>query len=161
MKLLALSLGIVLVGALPGCKSKDAAPSEASPAKPDTSAAATGAGSVKSAGARPRIGGSVALVGDHSVELKLHQSGYIEGIVSSAASEMVTEGATVSVTAQTEGGAREETKLAFSKPHGRFQGRCKGKLAPGRVDIGLDAKGKAATGKLDVHADRVATLCGY
>jgi hypothetical protein len=144
MKRFPLSLSIALAGMLPACNSKEGAPAGAASGSAQASAAA--AGEVKAAGALPRIGGSVAAVGDHSVELKLHQSGSIEGIVTSAVGELVSEDATLSVTAETESGAREETKLAFSKPHGRFQGRCQGKLKPGRVDIGLDAKGKGCEG---------------
>ena len=149
MKMLALSLGIALFGSLRVCGSKDASPSGAASGSAAATAAATGEAAVKVSAAAPRIGGSVAVVGDHSVELKLHQSGFIEAALTGAASEPVTEGATLSVNAATEGGGREEAKLEFSKPHGRFHGRCKGKLAPGRVDIGLDTKGKKATGKLD------------
>ena len=149
MKTLVLSLGIALLAAPLACKSKEASPSGAASANAQASSAVAGEASAKSAGALPRIGGSVAAVGDHSVELKLYQSGSVEAIVTSAVGELVSDGATLNVTAETEGGAREETKLAFSKPHGRFHGKCKGKLKPGRVDIGLDAKGKAATGKID------------
>lgn len=147
MKVLALSLGIALFGSFRMCGSKDASPTGA--ASGNAAATASGEASVKVSAAAPRIGGSVAVVGDHSVELKLNQSGSIEGLVSSAAAELVNEGVTLSVTAPVEGGAREATTLAFSKPHGRFEGKCKGKLAPGRVDIDLDAKGKAAKGKTD------------
>jgi hypothetical protein len=150
MKVLALSLGIALFGSLRVCGSKDAAPSGAASGNAAATIAATGEANVKaSAAAAPRFGGSVALVGDHSVELKLHQSGSIEALVTNAAGELAAEGTTLSVNAATEGGGREEAKLEFSKPHGRFHGKCKGKLAPGRVDIGLDAKGKKANGKLD------------
>ena len=149
MRMLALSLGIAVLGSFCGCRSKDATPAGAS-ASAEAAATAAGSGEVsaKMSAGVPRIGGSIAAVGDHSVELKLHQSGSIEALVSNAVGELVSDGSTLSVTAATEGGGREETKLAFSKPHGRFEGRCKGKLAPGRVDIGLDAKGKALKGEL-------------
>jgi hypothetical protein len=147
--MLALSLGIALFGSLRICGSKDASPTGAASGNAAATASATGEVSAKISAAAPRIGGSVAIVGDHSVELKLHQSGSVEALVSSAVGELVSDGAELTVNAATEGGGREEAKLAFSKPHGRFHGRCKGKLAPGRVDIGLDAKGKKATGKLD------------
>ncbi|HEX6765796.1 MAG TPA: hypothetical protein VF103_09975, partial [Polyangiaceae bacterium] len=149
MKVLALSLGIALFGSLRVCSSKDAAPSGAASGNAAATASATVEASAKIAEAAPRIGGSVVLVGDHSVELKLHQSGSIEALVSNAAGELVSGDATLSVTAATEGGGREATKLAFSMPHGRFEGKCKGKLAPGRADIGLEAEGKAAKGAIE------------
>jgi len=149
MKMLALSLGIALFGSLRVCGSKDASPTGAASGNAQATASAGAEASVKVTAAAPRIGGSVAVVGDHSVELKLHQSGSVEALVSNAAGELVSDGTALSVTAATEGGGREEAKLAFSKPHGRFEGRCKGKLAPGRADIGLDAKGKTAAGAID------------
>src|SRR5687767_11976281 len=108
MKMLALSLGISLSASLFACKSKEASPGGAASGSAEAPAAATGEGSLKAAGALPRIGGSVVAVGDHSVELKLYQSGSIEGIVTSAVGDLVSDGATLNVTAETEGGAREE-----------------------------------------------------
>jgi hypothetical protein len=143
MKALALSLGLAL--SLFGCRSKEAAPSGAASGSAEASGAVSAAGpSPNFAAAVPRIGGSVTTAGEHSVELKLFQSGAIEALVSNAAGELVSDGATLAVTAATEGGGREEAKLAFSKPRGRFEGRCKGKLVPGHAEIALDAKGKGA-----------------
>jgi hypothetical protein len=148
MKTLALSLGIALTGSLSACQSKDASPAAAASgsAAERVSAGASPEGSPKIAAGQPRVGGSVAVVGEHSVEFKLHRSGAIEALVTNAAGELVSDGATLSMTTALEGGGREEAKLAFAKPHGRFEGRCQGKIAPGRVDIGLDAKGKAQKG---------------
>jgi hypothetical protein len=147
MKVFALSLGLVL--SFVGCRSKEGAPAGAASGSAEVSGAVSASGpSPNFAAAVPRIGGSVATVGDHSVELKLFQSGEIEALVSSAAGELVSDGATLSVTAATEGGGREEATLAFSKPRGRFEGRCKGKLVSGHADLALAAKGKAAKGEL-------------
>ena len=149
MKMLALSLSVALASTLGSCSKKEspsgAASSEAPAAAVSAGAEASGMISITP----PRFGGSVLAIGNHLVELKLHQSGLIEGLVTDASGGVVSDGATLSVTAATEGGGREEAKLAFSKPHGRFEGRCKGKLAPGRADVGLDVKGKALTGKID------------
>jgi hypothetical protein len=142
MKLLALSLGIALVGPLSACRSKEASPSSSAP-QASGAVSAQGEVSPKGAGAVPRIGGTVAAVGDHSVELKLYRSGAIEALVANAAGELASDAALLSVTAAIEGGGREQARLAYSKERGRFEGRCKGKLAPGRADIDLDAKGSA------------------
>jgi hypothetical protein len=145
MQKLVLSLCVALAGSLAACSKKTpategVAPSAAAVDTPKASAAAEGMFALKP----PRIGGTVIAVGDHMVELKLFRSGLIEGLVITPSGEVVSDGA-LSVTAATEGGGKEETKLAFSKPQGRFAGRCKGKLVPGRADVSLDAKSKAQT----------------
>lgn len=147
MKRLAL-IGIALTGSLCACQSKSPSPSPAVSASAAEGTSAKGAieGATKVAAAAPRIGGSVAVVGEHSVEFKLHRSGAIEALVSTAAGDLVSDGATLAVTSAIEGGGREQAKLAFSKPHGRFEGRCQGKIAPGRVELDLDAKGRATKG---------------
>jgi hypothetical protein len=146
MNKLVLSLCVALTGSLGAC-SKDAPPK--SEGSTSGAASVTAAADATFALGPPRFGGRVLALGDHMVELKLYRSGLIEGLVTTPNGDVVGEAATLSVTAATEGGAREETKLAFSKPHGRFEGRCKGKLAPGRADVALGAKGKARTAAID------------
>jgi hypothetical protein len=146
MKKLVLSLCVALACGFGAC-SKKAPPTGESSSSASVAASAAAEGMF--ALSPPRFGGRVLGVGDHMVELKLYRSGLIEGLVTTPNGEVVGEGATLSVTAATASGAREETKLAFSKPHGRFEGRCKSKLAPGRADVALDARGKARTAKLE------------
>lgn len=149
MQKLVLSLCVALAGSLAACSKKTpstegAAASATAVDTPKASAASEGTFALKP----PRIGGTVIGIGDHMVELKLFRSGLIEGLVTTQNGEVVSEGAALSVTGATEGG-KEETKLAFSKPRGRFEGRCKGKPVPGRADVSLDAEGKARSGTID------------
>lgn len=145
---LAVSLCVALTGAVAAC-SKEAPSKGEGSSSASASVAASAAAEGMFALTPPRFGGSVLGVGDHLVELKLYRSGLIQGLVTTPKGEVVSDGATLSVSAATEGGGKEETKLAFSKPHGRFEGRCKGKLVPGRADVSLDAKGKARTATIE------------
>ena len=145
MEKLVLSLSVALACSLAACsKERPATENAAESASATETASASASGDAMFMLKPPRFGGSVLQVGDHMVEFKLHRSGLIEGLVTTPSGDVVSDGA-LSVTTATEGGSKEETKLAFEKPHGRFEGRCKGKLVPGRADVSLDAKGKART----------------
>ena len=149
MRLLIVPLCLFAAGSARVCDSEDKAGATGS-ASASAQGAVAGAGAVKAALTRPRIGGSMAAAGDYSVELALHEGGRVEALISDVKGALVSAGAKLSALVQAKGGASEEVELAFVPARGRFEGRAKAgvELAPGPVDLTLDIDGKAHAGKL-------------
>ncbi len=113
--------------------------------------AISAAAAAKAALATPRIGGRIVAVGDHSVEVALHQSGLVEALVLDASGKAVTD-AKLDITATAKGGAKHKIALGFAAPRARFEGRAKAgvELASGPVDVALDIAGKPIEAKLEL-----------
>ncbi|HWA74648.1 MAG TPA: hypothetical protein VG937_20025 [Polyangiaceae bacterium] len=112
--------------------------------------AASATASAALAPAKARIGGNVAVVGNHSVELLLHQSGKAEALVSDGNGELVSSGIALSLSANTQSHQKESLALAYSAPRARFEGQAKAgvELASGPVELTLSVNGKAAEARL-------------
>jgi len=154
MKLLLATAALLSASSLRTCgkdESSNAAPATAS-AEARATGSAAGVAPV-TALAAPRIGGNVALVGEFSVEVVVHQAGQIEALVTDAAGK-ARQDVQLSVSATTKGGATERVALAFSGPRGRFEGNAKAgvALASGPLAISLDAGGKALEAKVALVA---------
>ncbi len=143
MRLLLISLSLLSAGYLRVCKGEESA-APAGSAAAEATLAASGTASATAKAPAPRIGGSVVAVGDFNVEVLVHHAGQVEALVSDASGKLVTDGVKLAVTA----GAGEKVELQFAAPRARFQGKAKGELASGPVDVSLEVGGKALTGKL-------------
>lgn len=144
MRLVVVLIGLLSVGAT-GCgKSKASA---AEPPKAEEKAAEP-----VGVSANARIGGNVADVGDHKVEVLLHRHGRVEALVAGPDGKLIegADAAKLEATVPVEGGAKEHVALKWDKARGRYIGHAKGgaKLAPGEVELKLETGGKTATGKL-------------
>jgi hypothetical protein len=152
MRFYDISLCLLAVTSFRVCDSKESTPSEGVAAEARATASASGAvaaeGSAALVAPKPRIGGSVVLVGDHAVELVLNRSGALEALVSNAEGKPVSAGAKLSVTAATSANARERVEFAFAAPRARFEGQAKGTLAGGPLDVSLDLGGRVASATL-------------
>jgi hypothetical protein len=153
MRSLAIPLLLFVAGSAKVCDSDDKAKAGA-PSGAAAEASAQATAEAKAELAAPRIGGTVAAVGELSVELALHRSGLIEGLVSDARGKLMTEGVKLAASVQLKAGASERIELGFVPARGRFEGRAKAgaELAPGPVDVSLEVAGKAHSGKLSVAA---------
>jgi hypothetical protein len=157
MRVLSVALAVLASGSLRVCDTdKDTGPDKeatvsAEPAAGDKSAkqAATA-----TATARARLGGSVVLVGEHSVELLLHKDGLAEALVSDASGKAVaTSDVKLSVTATAASGP-VQIALAHDPEHLCFRGRAGGaaELSVAPVAIALSVNGKAAKATLAEYA---------
>src|SRR6185436_12324828 len=119
-----------------------------------------GGGEKAQAKALARIGGSVVVAGDYSVELLVFQRGLIEAVVAGADGKLIdgSAGAKLSVAAQGEGNAKQDIACEWAPERARFVGKAKAgvKLVPGPVDVSLSIGGKSLSGKLS----EVAVLVG-
>jgi hypothetical protein len=153
MKHVAVVLSLLSAAHLRVCESEGPAGSASASADGAASAQVVGAAkaNVNAKLAAPRIGGSVVVAGDHSVELALHESGRVEALVLDASGKAVTD-AKLGITASAKGGVKEKISLAFAAPRARFEGRAKAgvELASGPVDVALEVAGKPIEAKLDV-----------
>lgn len=146
MRVLLTSLVLVWSSSLRVCSS------DGSGAKPTASAEATASAAVdaKAPLAKARIGGRVVAVGQHSVELALHQSGEAEAIVSDASGKLVNEGVALSAKVSAKAEGLQEMKFAFSPPRARFVGQAAAgaELTTGPVELTLSVDGKDAKASL-------------
>jgi hypothetical protein len=146
-------VAIALLGSgwLRVCDSSDEAPSGSASASAEARLNANANASVK-----PQIGGRVVAVGDHSVELLVHERGIAEALVFDAKGALLPDpaSANLKVTAAAKAGGRQEIAALWSPPRARFVGSAKGKaeLAPGPVDVELTINGKPAKATLEAQA---------
>jgi hypothetical protein len=152
MRFYDISLCLLAVTSFRVCDSKESTPPEGVAAEARATASASGAvaaeGSAALAAPKPRIGGSVVLVGDHAVELVLNRSGALEALVSNAEGKPVSAAAKLSVTLATSANARERVEFAFAAPRARFEAQAKGTLVGGPLDVSLDLGGRVASATL-------------
>ena len=117
MKALLVGLSLFSAGSLRVCSSEESAPKATASA--EAAVAASGSVAAALAPAKARIGGSVVAVGDHSVELLLHQSGSVEALVSNSSGASVSDGIALSLVATAKGQAKENIALDFAAPRAR------------------------------------------
>jgi hypothetical protein len=117
------------------------------------SVSAAAAGGLKAALTLPRVGGSVSVTDEYSVELALHKNGLVEALVNDARGQLVSPPLELEVTAQAKGGASEKIQLGWVPARGRFEGRAKAgvELVPGAVQVALNVAGKAHPLELNVQ----------
>ncbi|MGC4089050.1 MAG: hypothetical protein QM756_14335 [Polyangiaceae bacterium] len=97
------------------------------------------------------FGGTVLLVGEHSVEVLARANGEILAFVRNAAGALVTSAAGLEVKAAVQAGAGvERVALDFDAARKAFVGRVKAgvELAPGPLELSIASKGAVATGQL-------------
>lgn len=165
MRVLLLSLGLLSSSSLRVCSSEETSASARESGSVAASAGASVSGktavSANAKTAIPRIGGSVVAVGDHSVEVVLHQEGLVHALVLDATGQSVTDGvARLAVTPPKPAAA---VQLRFSPALARFEGHAAEgmTLVPGRVDVSLDVEGKTSASFLaDVPVLRGPELGG-
>lgn len=118
-------------------------------AKPGSSAAAAPA---KVSLPEPRIGGTVAVVGDATVEVVVHRAGLVEARVYDASGADLSSQAKLGITASTRSGGREAISLAFAPAHACLEGNASAgvELASGPLDLALELAGKKAEARLDL-----------
>ena len=155
MRLLVVPLYLLVAGSLRVCSSDEkssvgAAASAEATSAPTAGAAPSASAALSAVVTRPRIGGSVASVGDLSVELAFHEHGLIEALVSDATGLSISAGVKLSALVEVAGGANEKVELAFVPARARFSGQTKAsvELAPGPVAIAAELGGKVRDGKL-------------
>jgi hypothetical protein len=148
MRVLLVGLSLVSASSFRVCGSEESAPKAAASA--DVAVAASATATAELTPAKARIGGRVVAVGDHSVEVLLHQSGLAEALVSDASGKLVSEGIALSLVVNGASQAKENIALAFSAPRARFEGRAKAgvELATGPVELSLSVAGKPMQAKL-------------
>lgn len=146
MRVLLTSLILVAANSLRVCGSEGSGTKAAASAEVTASASAEATAPL----AKARIGGRVVAVGQHSVELALHQSGHVEALVSDAAGKLVNDGIALSVNATAKATGPQTIKLAFSPPTARFEGQAAAgaELTPGPLQITLSVNGKEAKASL-------------
>lgn len=111
----------------------------------------------------PTIGGSVMVVGDHSVELVVGVDGALEAVLRDAAGAEVAGAAGAKLTAQISTRApAPAVDLAWDAPQARFVGRlaADAESAPGPVAVRLELGGKVAVGGLAELALRASAAHG-
>jgi hypothetical protein len=117
-----------------------------------SASAALSAETKPAASLRARIGGSLVMLGDYVAEVLIHADGQIEAILMDRTGQplLATTEASLSVKANTQGGAGTDVKLAWDPPRARFVGHAGGgaKLASGPVKVDLTLQGKTTQGML-------------
>jgi hypothetical protein len=143
-----LGLSLISAGSLKVCGSEGSGSQAVASA--DAVVSASASGSVALSPAQARIGGQVLVVGDHSVEVLLHQSGLVEAVVSDASGKLVSDGVGLSVIASNKAHARQDLALAFLPARARFEGQAKAgiELASGPLELSLSLNGKTAKASL-------------
>lgn len=101
----------------------------------------------------PRLGGHVLAAGAFTAELFVNTNGEVQAFIKDSAGADVKGGAAASFKAivNAAGGAREEIALSFDPPRACFAGKAKAgvQLAPGPLELVVDAKLGAGSGRLD------------
>jgi hypothetical protein len=148
MRTIVTSLILVSAGFLRVCGS------DSSSNQPSASAEVAASAAVEAntgAVAKPRIGGYVLSVGQHSVELLAHQSGAVEALVSDSSGKLVSDGVGLTLRATSKAQGAQEIALAFTPPLARFEGQAKAgvELTPGPTSVTLSLGGKLAQGSVD------------
>jgi hypothetical protein len=112
----------------------------------------------------PRLGGSMLAAGAYSAELFAKSDGEIDAFVKDSAGAAVNAdaGAAFKVVASAKGGAREEIGLHFDAARACFTGKAKAgvELAPGPLELVVDAKVGAGVGRLESVALQVEAAHG-
>ena len=146
MRVLVTSLILVSANSLRVCGSDASGSKAAASAEVAASASAVAAAPLPKA----RIGGRVVAVGQHAVELVLHQSGHVEAQVSDAEGKLVNDGVELAVSASAKAAGPQAIKLAFSPPTARFEGQAAAgvELTGGPLSITLSVGGKEAKASL-------------
>jgi len=149
-------LGALILGMTAGCNKE---PAESSASKePEVQAAATAETSVaaKLQAAIPRLGGSILALGDHQLELAIHQSGLIEALLYDSSGKLVSEPETKSlaVDLQAKGDADPKVALTWDQAQARFVGQAdaKAELVPEPVAVTAKVGAKSEQGKLTDYA---------
>ena len=153
MRSLAVPLLLFVAGSVKICNSEDGAKVDDS-GRVAADASARASADAKVVLAAPRIGGTVASAGEHSVEVAVHRSGLVEALVSDATGKLVSDGVKLSATLSTKAGAVEKLDLAFVPSRARFEGRARAgvELMAGPVEASLEVAGKTLGCKLNVAA---------
>jgi len=149
-------LGALILGMTAGCNKE---PTESSASKePEVQAAATAEASLaaKLQAAIPRLGGSILALGDHQLELAIHQSGLIEALLFDSSGKLVSEPETKSlaVDLQAKGDADPKVALTWDQAQARFVGQAdaKAELVPEPVAVTAKIGAKSEQGKLTDYA---------
>ncbi|HET9930646.1 MAG TPA: hypothetical protein VFQ35_08160, partial [Polyangiaceae bacterium] len=146
MRVLVTSLILMSASSLRVCGSEGSGSKAAASAEVAVSANAAATAPL----AKASFGGRVVAVGQHSVELALHQSGLVEARVVNADGKLVSDGVALSVAATTKAQGSQEIKLAFVPPKARFEGQAAAgvELTGGPAQITLSVDGKEAKAAL-------------
>src|SRR5260221_6903859 len=155
MRVFAIPLLLFVAGSAKVCSSADKPnTNDSASANASASASASVAADAKTALIGPQIGGAVALAGDFTVELAVHQLGLVEGLVSDASGKLVSAGVKLSALVQTKAAGAQKLELEFSPARARFEGHAKAgvELVPGPIDVTLDVGGKSLACKLNADA---------
>ena len=103
--------------------------------------------------AAPRIGGSVAAVGEFSVEILAHKAGFVEALVTDKAGKPVESAdCKLKLTVDTAAKASKDVALSWQPAEARFSGDARAELAPGPMKIELTFGGATASGTLTATA---------
>jgi hypothetical protein len=105
---------------------------------------------------RPELGGKLALVGDHHVELAVHETGDVRALVFDGEGKRVSEPESVGLVARlrAEGGAKPEVELRWDEKRDCFHGStgAKARLVSEPASVSLTLGGKTATAELAEYA---------
>ena len=149
-------LSIVATGV--GCAKHDPTKEVAPEAKPSAEAtakadlAAAAGGDARLATVQPRLGGSIAQLGEYAVEVVVHRAGLVEALVTDSRGRDLHADVKLGITASTRANARESIELAFSTPRARFTGQARAGVEFGSapVEVSLDVGGKKVQGRLEL-----------
>lgn len=149
-------LAALILGMTAGCNKE---PTQSSDSKePEVQAAATAETSLaaKLQAAIPRLGGSILVIGDHQLELAIHQSGLTEALLYDSSGKLVSEPETKSlaVELQAKGDADPKVALTWDPAQARFVGQAdaKAELVPEPVAVTAKIGAKSEQGKLTDYA---------
>lgn len=158
MKKQHIMLGALILGVAAGCNKQPVQSSGGSEAEVQAAATAKAEGNVaaKLQALIPRLGGSLLALGDHQLELAIHQDGLVEALLFDGSGKLVSEPATKSMTVelQAKGDTDPKVEIAWDPAQARFVGRAdaKAELVPEPVAVTANIGAKAEQGKLTDYA---------
>ncbi len=149
MRGLVTSLILVSASSLKVCGSDGSGPKASASA--DVALSASGSAAATLSKIKARIGGRVVAVGDHAVELVVHQAGLVEALVFDSGGQLLSDGVSLRALVSTKSHGKEAVALGFSAPSARFEGHAKAgvELATGPLELTLTLSGKALEAKLE------------
>ncbi len=157
MKAKHIMLSALVLGMSGGCTKEQAQNAEGSKAEVQ-GAAADAHVAAKLKALIPRLGGSLMVLGEHQLELAIHQSGLVEALLFDKEGKLALEPESkdLEVQLKTGGDAEPKVQLKWDPIKARFIGHADTKAAlvpkPVRVTAKLEAGAKPTTGTLTEYA---------
>lgn len=152
MRVSVIAVAMIVPAILRICGSDDQAP----PSTTATAPAGETAVGVAATVIEPKFGGHVIVAGQHQVEVLPMATGEVHAVVMTpqGAALGAQAGATLVVKVRGADGAEHPVQLAYDAQQARYVGRANVQIAPGPVEVTVNASGASATGR----AERVVVV---